>query len=222
MDELITTYTEDQLCGHEDPVQQVCDVKSIETRLRILTLGVLYDTFPGTTPWNTLISIGDTPLLDPTHIAYSHSKEVGAMLKQAELGKPAHYGRVWWQICRGIQGRFKGRFTALLAAQDHHALSIQAYLTESSTTFPVLSGPSTSARWLDLIHRVAGIELQGWHALKVDLPEGLGKAARAFDHEQTNAHPVVWYALRAWVTYCQAHPDCALATCPRHPRPSAS
>lgn len=212
------------LCGQHDPVACVSEIEDVETRLRVLTLGsVLVGTGAGKfETWERLTPLAAHWLLDPSAVAYKPSPEVSAALKETEVGGPGHAGRAWWQLCRGFQGRFKGSVRQMLRTCGDDAIEAQVYLTESPTTFPVLSGPVVSAAWLDRVHRVGQVALDRWEMLLVELADGDRAAAAQFGTEMPVAHPQVRWALRVWRSACEQSPAkaCGLAACPRRPVPS--
>jgi len=206
------------LCGAHDQEKIVDSVESIEQRLGILTLGVVLDIkHLNQERWYALVSIHDHWLLDPSQVAYRTSAEVLTAMREKHISGPQHLARVWWQVCRGVQGRFKGSWRDLLRANDDNAQKIQSYLQNSKTTFPVLSGPVISARWLDLVHRVGGVELKGWESMTVTLSLDQTKTAHLFGILTDEVHPLVASALNAWPDSCQKRSEefCGLVSCPR-------
>ena len=138
-------------------------------------------------------------------------------MQEKHISGPPHIARVWWQVCRGVQGRFKGSWRDLLKANDDNAQTLQSYLQNSKATFPVLSGPVISARWLDLVHRIGGVELKGWETLTVTLPPDQKKTARLFGILADEVHPLVSSAVHAWTVSCreQSEEFCGLTGCPQ-------
>ena len=206
------------LCGTHDPATVVGRVENIEKRLSILTLGVVLDTkHLNRERWSALAAIHDHWLLNPSQVAYRSSAEVSDGLQVMHISGPPHIARVWWQICRGVQGRFKGSWRDLLKASDDDAQALQSYLQNSKTTFPVLSGPVISARWLDLVHRVGRVKLKSWETLTVTLPSDQKKTARLFGILADEVHPLVSSALTVWPAVCQrlTADSCGLDNCPR-------
>jgi hypothetical protein len=119
------------LCGAYDPVKIVGSVEAIEQRLAILTLGVVLDTkHLNQERWSALVSIHDHWLLDPSQVAYRTSAEVLTAMREEHISGPPHIARVWWQVCRGVQGRFKGSWRDLLKANDDMP-GLQSYLQDS-------------------------------------------------------------------------------------------
>ena len=205
------------LCGQHDPAKAAESVSVLGQRLNILTFGAVADTrHLNAERWSALAALHDHWLFDPAQAAYKSSQEILAALQQQRIAAPQYIARVWWQICRGVQGRFKGAWRDLLKANDDNAQTLQRYLEQSQTTFPVLSGPVISARWLDLVHRIGGVALQGWEALTVTLPPEQIKTAREFGITAEAVHPLVSSALEAWPTACRSLPagSCGLAGCP--------
>lgn len=205
------------LCGKHDPAKSVESVEALEQRLNILTFGAVLDTrHLSRECWSSLAGLHNHWLLDPAQAAYRTSAQILVCMQQLHIASPKHIARVWWQICRGVQGRFKGSWRGLLKANDDHALALQNYLKQSQTTFPVLAGPVISARWLDLVHRISGVPLQGWDALTVPLPTQQMEAARKFGIAGDAVHPLVSSALEVWSDSCQGGQagSCGLAECP--------
>ena len=205
------------LCGQHDPAKAVEIVTVLEQRISILTFGVVADTkHLNRERWSALAALHDHWLFDPAQAAYKSSQEILTAMQQQRIAAPQYIARVWWQICRGVQGRFKGSWRDLLKASADNAQTLQGYLQQSQTTFPVLSGPVISARWLDLIQRIGGVPLQGWDALTVTLPPEQVKTAQKFGITATEVHPLVSSALEAWPTACRSLPaeSCGLADCP--------
>jgi hypothetical protein len=206
------------LCGAHDPAKIVGSAEAIERRLSALTLGVVLDTrHLDHERWSALAVIHDHWLLDPSQVAYRTSAEVLTAMREEHISGPPHIARVWWQLCRGVQGRLKGSWRDLLKANDDNAQELQRYLQNSKTTFPVLSGPVISARWLDLVHRIGGVTLRGWETLTVTLPPDQRKTARSFGILTGEVHPLVFSALNAWPASCQTLSGefCGLIGCPR-------
>jgi len=206
------------LCGQHDPAKVVGSVASLEQRLNILTFGAVLDLNPlSPERWSALTAFHDDWLLDPSQAAYRTSREVLTGMRAAHLSGPAHIARVWWQLCRGVQGRFKGSWRDLLEANGENAHTLQGYLAKNKATFPVLAGPVISARWLDLVHRIGGVTLTGWETLSVPLPSGQVKSAGLFGMPGDRIHPLVSAALYTWEASCQerSRAACGLSDCPR-------
>jgi len=205
------------LCGQHDPAKSVEVVEVFEQRLNILTLGVVVSTSPiSLERWSVLTALHNHWLLDPSQAAYRTSPEMLVCMQQLHIASPQYIARVWWQICRGVQGRFKGSWRDLLKFNDDNAQTLQRYLQQNQTTFPVLAGSVISARWLDLIHRIGGIPLKGWDILTLPLPPHQIKTARIFGYTANEVHPLVSSALEVWLVSCQSLPSssCGLAGCP--------
>jgi len=206
------------LCGAHDPAKVVGSVEAVEQRLSALMLGVVQDTrYLNHERWSALAVIHDHWLLEPSQVAYRSSSEVLDGMHEVHISGPQYIARVWWQLCRGVQGRFKGSWRDLLKANHDNAQEVQSYFQNSRTTFPVLSGPVISARWLDLVHRIGGVELKGWETLTVMLPSDQKKTARLFGILADEVHPLVSSALNLWPVVCQRLPaeSCGLDGCPR-------
>jgi len=205
------------LCGQLPPISEISKMEQLETRLHLITLGNIIDNTPNLKRWKELITLEDHWLLDSSQVAYKTSQQIAQALKEEKIRSPQHIARVWWQICRGIQGRFAGSIHALLKNSDANALSVQNYLHQSRTTFPVLSAPITSARWLDMIHRAGKIQLTNWGKLRVALPEKQKKAALLFGIHTEQLHPSISLALHVWESSClQLEKDvCGLQNCPK-------
>lgn len=182
--------------GEREPARIASGVEQLEVRLHLLTLGVILDVFPNADRWSKLAAMSQNWLFDSSAVAYKKSPEVLATMQKGGIGSPKHNARVWWQVCRGIQGRFKGSLRDFLRASDDDAPAIQEYLNQSKATFPVLSGPVISARWLDLIHRIGGIPLTHWDRLKVPLSPELKSKAEMAGIKDDQVHPQVAAALR--------------------------
>ncbi len=206
------------LCGEHDLALPVAEINSLETRLSIITLGSILNTPPNTKRWTALIELEGFWLLNPSDVAYKTSHQVAQTLQEKSIRGSQHVARVWWQICRGITGRFDGSFRALLKTNDDDALVIQNYLHQSRTTFPVLSAPITSAYWLDFIHRIGKIQLKNWDKLQITLPAKTKKSAREFGWNGDRLHPAFALALRAWTSACHRldGDSCGFQHCPRH------
>jgi len=101
-------------------------------------------------------------------------------------------------------------------AKVQNALTLQSYLQKNQATFPVLAGPVISARWLDLVHRIGGVTLQGWKTLTVKLSSHQSKTARLFGIEADEVHPLLSSALNAWPASCRklSRESCGLDDCP--------
>lgn len=92
---------------------------------------------------------------------------------------------------------------------------MQNYLRDNATTFPVLSGPVLSARWLDLVHRAGSVELTGWESLRVPVTKEFHTEARLFGATEEEVHPVFINAMQAWKRACQRKAvPCGLTRCP--------
>lgn len=215
---LVQAYTNHPLglCGRHDPAKSVESVEALEQRLSILTFGAVLDTSHlSRERWESLAGLHDHWLLDPTQAAYHSSAQILTCMQQLHIAGAKHTARVWWQICRGIQGRFKGSWRELLKANGDNAHDLQNYLLQSRTTFPVLAGPVISARWLDLVHRPGGVPLLEWDTLIVPLPAHQIEAARKFAIDGDAVHPVVSSALEVWIGSCQGSLSqaCGLEEC---------
>lgn len=216
---LVQTFNDHPLglCGQHDPAMPVRSVETLEQRLSIMTLGVVLDlNHLSQERWSALAAIHDHWLLDPPQAAYRSSAQVLTGMQEARLAGPQYIARVWWQLCRGVQGRFKGSWRDLLQANDNDARTLQIYLQKSKATFPVLSGPVISARWLDLVHRIGGVTLQDWESLRTPLSSQQRRTALLFGITGDEVHPLLSSALNTWQTSCRNLSDefCGLANCP--------
>jgi hypothetical protein len=218
--ELIQAFSEHPhgLCGQHDPAQIVSSVSDIEQRLCILTLGSVLDINPlSPERWSKLVALAGHWLLEPSEVAHQPSQGVLAAMQERHILGPGYIARVWWQLSRGVQGRYKGSWQALIADQEHQARTLQRYLRRNKATFPVLAGPVISARWLDLIQRIGPINIQGWEALTLPLPAKLKKKAHLFGIEEDAIHPMYLSALHTWDISCKkmSVESCGFASCPR-------
>lgn len=205
------------LCGQHEAARSVSIIEDVEQRLNVLTFGTVMDVnFLSLERWSALAVIHDHWLLNPSKVAYESSAQVWTVMHEMHIPGPQHIARVWWQICRGVQGRYTGSWRDLFKANDDNAHTLQSYLWKNHTTFPVLAGPVISARWLDLVHRVGGITLQGWESLTVKLPSPQRKTARLFGIMDNEVHPLLSSALNAWPRYCRklSVEFCGLNGCP--------
>ncbi len=205
------------LCGQREPARMIRRLEDIEQRLNLLAFGVVMDAKPiNAERWSALMGAHDHWLFAPSQAAYKTSPQILEAMQQIRLGAPRHIARVWWQISRGVQGRTKGSWRDLLRGNDDDSHLLQKYLHKNQTTFPVLSGPVISARWLDLVHRVGGVPLKNWETLIVPLPKNQGKTARLFDVAMNDVHPFVASALNVWESSCRGLPaeSCGLTDCP--------
>ena len=206
------------LCGQHEPARVVSMVEDLEQRLTILALGVVLDINTlSRERWFRLASLGEHWLLNPSEVAYQSSQQVLAAMQELRLLGGQHIPRVWWQICRGVQGRFKGSWRELIDVNKENALMLQSYLQQNRVTFPVLAGPVISARWLDLTHRVGGLSLHGWENLLIPLSKKQVKTAGLFGIREIVVHPLFFNALLVWTTACKKLPEeyCGLGVCPR-------
>ncbi len=207
------------LCGAHDPAKVVSSIEILEQRLSVLALGVVLDTNPlSQERWSTLVTLHDHWLLDSSQVAYQSSARVLTAMQETHTSGPQYIARVWWQICQGVQGRYKGSWRELLRANNDDARTIQNYLQKSRATFPVLAGPIISARWLDLVHRIGGVALQGWETLTIKLPSSQRKAARVFGITMDEVHPLLSTALNVWQASCRKLPEglCGFTDCPNN------
>jgi hypothetical protein len=205
------------LCGQTEPARIIRHLEDIEQRLNLLAFGSLVDTkHINAERWSALAEVHHHWLFQPFQSAYKTSPQVLAGMQQLHLGAPQYIARVWWQICRGVQGRTKGSWRDLFRGNDDDSQLLQKYLHKNQTTFPVLSGPVISARWLDLVHRVGGVPLKNWETLRVPLPEKQRKAAHLFGIATDEVHPALSSALNVWENSCQKMPaeSCGLSECP--------
>lgn len=208
------------LCGQHEPASVISRLEDIEQRLNLLAFGVVLDANPiHAERWSALMEAHDHWLFNPSQAAYKTSPQIMEGIQQLHLSAPKHIARVWWQISRGVQGRTKGSWRDLLRGNSDDCQLMQKYLHKNQTTFPVLSGPVISARWLDLVHRLGGVPLKNWETLSVPLPENQRKAARLFGVATDEVHPALSCALHVWGNSCQKLPaeSCGLAECPQGP-----
>ncbi|MGH2544051.1 MAG: hypothetical protein ACRDIB_14725 [Ardenticatenaceae bacterium] len=102
-------------------------------------------------------------LFDTAQVAYADWRAVEKALAPHGLAEHRQDVRGWYEVARGLQGRFKGDVASLIAAgpkgQPARTSAILAYLDASSTTFPFLSGDKTARLWLDQLRRIGGIEI---------------------------------------------------------------
>ncbi|MCB2178876.1 hypothetical protein KQH61_05630 [bacterium] len=213
----LEAYTSHSLgfCGFTEPAALIGQIESQEARIRVLAFGAVLDLFLQGKQWQNLERIAESPLLEPSWVAYQDSKEIAEQMRQMKLGGPQYNARVWWQICRGVQGRFQGSFSDLLAANEGDVRKIQAYLRKSKTTFPVISGDVVSGQWLDWCARIGGVDLYAWEDLRVKLPASLLPAAEKIGADQPMVHPQVYGALLAWEKHCAGLGEdfCGFAGC---------
>jgi hypothetical protein len=203
-------------CGSPDPFFQIQEIADLETRLHMLTMAAALNAFSAPNKITAMAAHQDHWLLRSSEAAYKKSQEVGAALVQLRLGGAKQDGRVWWQICRGIQGRFKGSIKSLLDANGYDTKNLQAYLQDSKTTFPVLSGPVISVRWLDLVSRWGDRPLAGWETLMIPFTEGLKEQGSFLDQSLSAIHPAAAAAIEHWSKSCRSGQvgNCGWAKCP--------
>ena len=186
--------------------------------MTILALGVVLDINTlSSERWSKLASLAGHWLLNPSQVAYLSSQQVLATMQEMRILGGRHIPRVWWQICRGVQGRFKGSWRELIDVNKDNAQMLQSYLQQNRATFPVLAGPVISARWLDLTHRIGGLSLHGWQNLLIPLSKRQMKTAGLFGIGENVVHPLIFNALLVWPTACRKLPEesCGLGVCPR-------
>lgn len=208
------------LCGQHEPAQVIDQISSVEERLNLLAFGIAADAAQANSErWSALAEVHDHWLFNPSQAAYKTSPQIQEGLQQVGLKVPKHIARVWWQISRGVQGRTKGSWLALFEANQMDALEMQKYLRDSATTFPVLSGPVLSVRWLDLAHREGGVELKNWESLRAPLTNEFREEAKLFGITDEEIHPAFISALQVWKQACQKGKDisCGLTWCPKSP-----
>lgn len=215
---LVQTFCDhsDGLCGQHEPALIVRQISSVEERLNLLAFGIAADAAQTTSEgWSILADIHDHWIFSPAQAAYKTSPQIQEAIQQLGLKVPKHIARVWWQISRGVQGRAKGLWLSLFDANQKDALHMQNYLRDNATTFPVLSGPVLSARWLDLVHRAGSVELTGWESLRVPVTKEFHTEARLFGATEEEVHPVFINAMQAWKRACQRKAvPCGLTRCP--------
>lgn len=125
------------LCGQHDPAKSVRQVEALEERLNLLAFGAVMSTDPlPASGWETLAALHDHWLFLPGQVAYRSSQEVLTCMQALHIRAPRYIARVWWQVCRGVQGRFKGSWRDLLAANADDAQALEGYLLQSKSTFP--------------------------------------------------------------------------------------
>ncbi len=205
------------LCGAHDPAKVVSSIEVLEQRLSALTLGAVLDINPlSQERWSALVALHNHWLLDPSQVAYQSSARVLTAMQETHISGPQYIARVWWQICRGVQGRYKGSWRDLLKSNNDDVHTIQSYLQKSRATFPVLVGPIIYARWLDLVHRIGSVTLQGWETLTVELSSSQRKTAHLFGITTDKVHPLLSAALNTWQVSCRKLPEgsCGLISCP--------
>ena len=206
------------LCGQVDPARDVGEVEDLGRRLGILALGSVLDINPlPRERWAGLARLETHWLLDSGQVAYRSSREVEEAMEQNGLLGPRHIARVWWQISRGLQGRFQGSWSGLIEANQASARELRDYLRGNRSTFPVLAGPVVSARWLDLVHRIGDFKLKDWDHLRLPITKRQKKFARLVGIGGDEVHPVTSAALHLWSTACQKFPSggCGFQDCPR-------
>jgi hypothetical protein len=204
------------LCGRRDDALIIEKIASQETRLHLITLAAVADNSPNPERWGELLKLETHWLLDSSQVAYKQSKEIAQAFRSEQIRVPQHIARVWWQICRGIKGRFDGSLRAFFSENGDDTLSVKRYFQRSRTAFPILSAETTSARWLDLIHRHGSIELKNWEQLRIPLGERESAAAKLFDLDEKQLHPSLALALQTWTYACHRldAESCALPFCP--------
>lgn len=198
------------LCGHSDPAWVLKQILDQESRLSVLA----FSSLNFSPEYLKLLEKHQSWLFQPQITAYKRSQEVQQEINRLGLRVPKHIPRAWWQVSRGVQGRFQGSWTAFFHAQANDALAIQSYLQKSKATFPVLSGNVTSACWLDIVHRIGEIQLTNWQKLAVPLGAKEKISMRAWGSRAEKSHPSLRLALKHWQKSCQSSPSCGLADCP--------
>ncbi len=204
------------LCGRRDDAIIIEKIASLETRLHLITLASVLDSAPNPERWLELSRLQAHWLLDSSQVAYKQSKEIAQALQKEQIRAPQHLARVWWQISRGIKGRFGGSIRAFLKENDDDVLRLQQYFKSSRTTFPALSAETTSARWMDLVHRHGSVELKNWESLRIPLTDKEQESAKLFGLDDKQLHPSLALALHMWTFACHRldGESCALTFCP--------
>lgn len=215
----VQTYlnSPDGFCGKIDPFKPLRDVSDIETRLHMLSMASILGAFNSPPKIETMLKRSDHWLFKSSEVAYKQSKEVGFELTQLHLGGAKQDGRVWWSVCRGIQGRYKGSIAGLLEANHYDTEQLYSYFQENKATFPVLSGPVISVRWLDLVSRFGGKPLTNWESLEVPFNENLKNQAGFINQNLEKIHPAAAAALELWHSGCHGADSaaCGWEECPK-------
>ncbi|MBA3534788.1 MAG: hypothetical protein H0T73_22990 [Ardenticatenales bacterium] len=99
-------------------------------------------------------------LFDPAQVAYAEWPTVETALRQWRLASRRQESRGWYEVARGLQGRFKGDIRAMVEAGGGRTSGLLAYLAKSPSTFPFLSGEETSRLWLEQLRRIGGLSIE--------------------------------------------------------------
>jgi hypothetical protein len=104
----------------------------------------------------------------------------------------------------------------MLDANQNDAGRLYDYLQDSKTTFPVLSGPAISIRWLDIVSRYGGEPLANWETLEIPFTDGLKKKAGFADQSMEMIHPAAAAAIEHWSASCEGTDPsgCGWKECP--------
>lgn len=108
------------LCGQGDPAWVLKQIPDQENRLSVLT----FSSLNFSPEYLKLLENHQSWLFRPQITAYKRSQEVGQEINRLGLRVPGYIPRAWWQVSRGVQGRFQGSWTALFRAQANDALAI--------------------------------------------------------------------------------------------------
>ena len=96
------------LCGRHEAARSASSIDDIEQRLNVLAFGVVVDAnFLSLERWSALAAIHNHWLMAPSQVAVQSSSQVWTGMQKMGVPGPQHIARVWWQICRGVQGRYK-------------------------------------------------------------------------------------------------------------------
>lgn len=98
-------------------------------------------------------------VFDTERVSYGDWRDVGAALAAHGLGRRRQDVRGWYDLARGIQGRFKGAVNEMIDAAGNTVSGLVTYVDQHAATFPLLAGDVTARRWADQLRRRAGVTL---------------------------------------------------------------
>lgn len=225
-DRLITAYAEGGLWDVTNPAWPLPEGVTRGTDAHLAYLTLVYTISGGREPQKLWAAArqtfaDDAALFDPHFLAYAQPTTLEPRLKKHGLcQKPTSEATVWQRIGQALVMRAGGSVTKLLADHEDDALQLLAMLSNSKTTFPVLSGAQTAPRWIYGITAVAQHPLKNSEQLIVPISPAAANALEAFTLSASYISAGAFEAIDALGRYgCSQHkakqPVCpASSSCP--------
>jgi len=140
-------------------------------------------------------------VFDTGRVAFEDWRALEAALGRHGLAERRQDVRGWYDVARGLQGRFKGDVAAMVVAAGPAAADLVEYVAANKATFPLLAGDRIAARWADQLRRVARVAVDDaapglTERLGSSVRDRLARAGVELDSDEVPVHHAL--AATAW------------------------